>query len=334
MVDALEFQVRLSRGELFTLDVADTIPMSGITALIGPSGGGKTTLLRALAGLEQAGTINVTFRDQPWNSGGHRVPPEDRRIGFVFQNPALFPHLNVAGNLRYGARRREIKSFDAIVDALDLGALMSRSTSGLSGGEARRVALGRALASNPAVLFLDEPLNGLDMARKAELLPYIGRAVAEAKVPALYVTHSTSEVTTLADRVLGISGGRLTGWRTPPTRLTASVTSVSGGLMRVLIDGAEPGQGADITLPLIAKVGEQVGLGLPMDSLMVSTSDPGRSDALLKLPATVIEGDGGLTLDVFGQSMTLPRGGPHAIGAKLWISAVRVLPRPQEAIRR
>ncbi len=329
MVDTLDFRLNLSRGELFTLDVAESVPMNGITALIGPSGGGKTTLLRTLAGLERGGKIKISFRGQEWNGPSHRVSPEDRRIGFVFQSPALFPHLNVAGNIRFGARRREVKSFDAIVDALDLGALMSRSVEGLSGGEARRVALARALASNPAVLFLDEPLNGLDMARKAELLPYIGRAVAEARVPAIYVTHSMSEVTTLADRVLGIAGGRLTGWRTPPSRLIATVSAVSDGLMRVLVDGAEPGQGGDLTLPLIAKVGEKVGLGLPIDSLLISTADPGRSDAVLSVPATVAEADGGLTLDVFGQRLTLSRGGPHAVGAQVWLSAVRILPRPQ-----
>ncbi len=328
MAETLDFRIRLRRGALFSLDVAESVPLNGITALIGPSGGGKTTLLRALAALERADEATVRFRDQTWDAPGIRLAPEDRHVGFVFQNPALFPHLSVAENLRYGARRREVKSYDAIVDALDLGALMSRGVADLSGGEARRVALGRALASNPSVLFLDEPLNGLDTARKAELLPYIGRAVGEAKVPALYVTHSATEVATLADRVLGISGGRLTGWRTPPARLRAVVTSVTGGLMRVRILGADPGQGADMTLPLVARMGETVGLGLPLDSVLVSTSDPGRSDASLCLPATVMGTSGGLELDVFGQRVTLARGGPHAVGARLWLSVLRVLPRP------
>lgn len=257
------------------------------------------------------------------------MPPEERRIGFVFQSPALFPHLDVAGNLRYGARRREVQNYDAIIDALDLGKLMSRPVQGLSGGEARRVALGRAMASNPEVLFLDEPLSGLDMARKAELLPYIGRAVSEAQVPALYVTHSAAEVTTLADRVLGLAGGRLTGWQVPPPRLRAQVTSVGEGVMRVLVEGAQPGQGADLSLPVIGKVGECIGLGLPPDSILVSSDPPGRSDALATLPARVISGEGGLSLDVFGQKIILPKGGPYVVGADLWLSILRILPRPE-----
>ena len=331
MVDRLAFRVRLKRGTLFTLDAEESLPMEGITAIVGPSGGGKTTLLRALAGLETADEARIRFRGTDWDAPGTHVPPEDRRIGFVFQEPQLFPHLNVAGNLGYGARRREVRSYEAIIEALDLGPLMSRSIERLSGGEARRVALGRAMASNPGVLFLDEPLSGLDSARKSELLPYIGRAVGEARVPALYVTHAMDEVTTLADRVLGISGGRLTGWRTPPMRLRATVTSVSDGLMRVLIDGAEQGQGADLTLPLRARPGEKIGLGLPTDSLMISAAHPGRSDALAVLPGKVIEGDHALSLTVFGQRITLAKGGTHAIGAKVWLSVLRVLPRPERS---
>lgn len=327
--DVLSFHLNLKRGENFTLEVDGEIPLRGITAVIGPSGGGKTTLLRALSGLERGGQARVTFRGQAWDGQGGHLPPEERRIGFVFQRPSLFPHLNVAGNLHYGARRREVKNYDAIIDALDLKPLLTRDIEHLSGGEARRVALGRALASNPQVLFLDEPLSGLDRARKSELLPYIGRAVAEAQVPAVYVTHSHDEVSALADRVMGLAGGRLTGWRTAPARLRATVTSVTDGLMRVLIDGAESGQGADLSLPVIASVGEKVGLGLPPESLMVSTEPPGRSDALLLLPATVMDGKGGLILSVFGQTLQLAKGGPHAIGSRVWLSVLRVLPRPE-----
>lgn len=328
MADTLDFKLRLKRGALFQLDVEESIPLTGITAVVGPSGGGKTTFLRALAGLEAADEADVVFRDEPWDARGTHMPPEARRIGFVFQSPTLFPHLNVAGNLAYGARRREVKSYEAIVDALDLGPLLSRHVDALSGGEARRVALGRALASNPSILFLDEPLSGLDQARKAELLPYIGRAVGEARVPALYISHDQSEVVTLADRVIGLSGGRLTGWRTPPARLTATVTSVTDGVMRVLIDGALPGQGADLTLPLVAETGESVGLGLPGDSILISTDHPGRTDAVAVLPATVIEGAGSLNLEVFGQRIALAKGGPHVVGAKLWLSILRTLTRP------
>ncbi len=327
--ETLDFRIKVSPGPAFTLDVEDSLPLQGITAIVGPSGGGKTTLLRALAGLEPLKDAEVQFRGASWDGRDGHVPTQERRIGFVFQDPALFPHLSVERNLAYGAKRREVHNYDAIVEALDLGALMQRSIERLSGGEARRVALGRALAADPAILFLDEPLTGLDRDRKSELLPYIGRAVAEARVPALYVTHSVDEITALADRVLGVEGGRLTGWKPAPIRLTATVVATSSENLTARIDGAPAGAGAEVSLPLIAGQGEKIGLGIETGNLMLSASHPGRSDALLQLPASVIEGDEGLALDVFGQSIDFPRGGLHAVGAKLWVSVLRVAARPE-----
>lgn len=324
MAETLDFRVRLARGAEFALDVEGAVPLEGVTAITGPSGSGKTTLLRTLAGLEKAQTSDIRFRGESWNG----VPPEGRRIGFVFQSPALFPHLTVAGNLAYGARRRDVTSTSGIVEALDLGPLMGRAVRGLSGGEARRVALGRALASDPGVLFLDEPLAGLDDARKADLLPYIGRAVSEARVPALYVTHSRREITTLADRVLGLEAGRLTGWQRPPDRLVATVREVSGSQMTVEIDGAEAGEGR-LVLSRIAEPGEKVGLGLARDTLLLSAANPGRSDARIVLPATVIETDTGPALEVCGQRIGRPPVGLHAMGARLWLSVLDVMARPE-----
>ena len=329
MADTLEFRMRVAPGGPFTLDVEGQIPLEGITAIAGPSGGGKTTLLRALAGLEPTMRGFVRFRGTDWDGSEGHVPTQDRRIGFVFQDPALFPHLTVEGNMRYGAKRREVGSYDGIVEALDLGPLMPRTVGGLSGGEARRVALGRALAADPAVLFLDEPLSGLDGRRKAELLPYIGRAVAEARVPALYVTHSSREITALADRVLGLERGRLTGWQQAPNRLRATVVSTSSESLTARIDGAPEGAGADLTLPLIAGRGEKLGIGIENGSMMLSGAHPGRSDALLQMPAKVTETATGLTLDVFGQPLVFPRRGLHAVGAQVWVSVLEVAARPE-----
>lgn len=329
-VDMLEMRVALRRGDRFQLDVDGRIPLQGITAIVGPSGGGKTTLLRALAGLEAPDQADVRFGATVWDGPGVALPPEARRVGFVFQDAALFAHLTVAENVRYGARRRGVTNYGAIIDALDLGPLMQRRIAGLSGGEARRVALGRALASNPAILFLDEPLSGLDQSRKEELLPYIGRAVAEAQVPAIYVTHSRAEIAALADRVLGLEHGHLTGWKTPPIRFRARVTEVMGDSVRaVLVGASDEDAGARVVLPRLAEPGELVGLGVRAESLMVSAASPGRSDAVLQVPARVVEAEGGLLVDVYGERIALPSAGPHAIGAELWLSAREVSPRPE-----
>ncbi|MEL7151231.1 MAG: ATP-binding cassette domain-containing protein [Pseudomonadota bacterium] len=327
--DMLEMRLSLTRKAGFSMEIEGRIPLTGITAIAGPSGGGKTTFLRALAGLEALDEAEVRFGTTVWDGPGVSLPPEDRRVGFVFQSAALFPHLTVVQNIEYGAKRRGVAQYEAILEALDLGPLLQRRVPGLSGGEARRVALGRALASNPAILFLDEPLSGLDQARKEDLLPYIGRAVAEARVPALYVTHSRAEIAALADRVLGLEDGRLTGWAPPPIRLKARIMETTDTTARALLLGApEDMAGARVTVPRIAERGDIVGLGIRPESLMVSTASPGRSDAVLQVPASIVEQDGVMMVDVFGQRMALPHAGPHAIGTSVWISAREVAPRP------
>lgn len=322
-MDELVFEIKVSRGEAFTLDVNGSIPLEGVTALVGPSGGGKTTFLRAIAGLEPSARSKVAFRDTIWAEGRRSMKPEERRVGFVFQEPRLFPHLTVAGNLAYGAKRRGDPAYSAIVEALDLQPLMNRQVDGLSGGESRRVALGRALASDPALLVLDEPLTGLDPAAKRALLPYIARAVAEAQVPAIYVAHAIDEVTSLADRVLGVEAGRLTGWKVPPLRLAGRVIAVADGQMEVSVGETR------VKLPAVARVGEAVGLGVPPESLMLSAAHPVGSDAMLVLPAEVRAGSDGLHLDIAGQHVVLPHSARHVPGARLWVSALMVLARPQ-----
>ncbi len=335
MVSQLDFRIRLRRGQSFHLDAEESVPLSGVTALVGPSGSGKTTLLRALAGLDLqgGGERRVSFAGRDWDAPGVCVPPEDRLVGFVFQEPRLFPHLNVENNLNYGAKRRKVGSFDAIVEALDLGGFLDRDINGLSGGEARRVALGRALASNPAILFLDEPMAGLDAARKAEFLPYVARAVSQARVPALYVSHAGDEIVALADRVLEITAGHLTGWRTPPMRLLARVTTEMANGVEVRLLGAEDAElDGRFVLPMRAMPDELVGLGLAPESIHLSSNHPGEGSALTVLPAVHFPGEGAggrAVLEVVGQRMTLPARLRVPDSKELWLSILRVLPRPE-----
>jgi molybdate transport system ATP-binding protein len=199
----------------FTLDVGFRIERPGITALFGPSGAGKTTIVNAVAGLfhPREGRIAIGGRVLLDTKAGIRLAPRLRRIGYVFQEPRLFPHLTVEGNLRFGWRRAkepaDAAEFSGIVDMLGLAPFLARRPAKLSGGEKGRVALGRALLSSPSLLLLDEPLAALDAARKAEILPYFERLRDEAKLPMVYVTHSLEEVSRLADHVIVVREGRV-----------------------------------------------------------------------------------------------------------------------------
>jgi molybdate transport system ATP-binding protein len=199
----LDVALRHRQGD-FTVEAA--FRADGITALTGPSGAGKSTVLHVVAGLVRA-EGQVRFGDEVLAGPGIFVPPHRRRFGVVFQDHRLFPHLTVRGNLLYGAP--DDTGLARVVDLLGIDALLSRRPRDLSGGETQRVALGRALLSQPRMLLLDEPLAALDAARKAEVMPYL-RAVCEgAGVPILYVSHSTDEIAALAGQVLRMEAGRL-----------------------------------------------------------------------------------------------------------------------------
>ena len=195
----------------FRLDVSMSPPASGVTVLFGPSGSGKTTLLRCLAGLTRLdGRLQVA--GEVWQDGRNFVPPHKRGVGLVFQDAVLFEHLSVRENLLYGRRRRglgEDASFGEMVDLLDLGPLLQRRPTRLSGGERQRVAICRALLSEPRLLLLDEPLAGLDAARKAEVIPYLETLKAQASAPIFYVTHDVAEAARLGDRMLLMQAGRI-----------------------------------------------------------------------------------------------------------------------------
>lgn len=198
----------------FELDIGFSCEASGITAVFGRSGAGKTTLVNILAGLlrPDRGRISVGGSVLYCSERGIDLPPDRRRLGYVFQEGRLFPHLSVRGNLTYGYRRRSPGErrieFDQIVALLDLGELLGRRPQGLSGGEKQRVALGRALLANPRLLLMDEPLAALDQARKEEVLPFLERLRDELAIPIVYVTHSMEEIVRLADTLVLISDGR------------------------------------------------------------------------------------------------------------------------------
>jgi molybdate transport system ATP-binding protein len=187
-----------------------------VVGLCGPSGAGKTTLLELVAGLvpPEAGSIEVDGRVLTDVARGVDLPPRARRVGYVPQGDALFPHLSVRRNVFYGARARggaSCVSPERVLDGLEIAPLLDRRVAGLSGGERQRVALGRALLSGPALLLLDEPLTGLDAALKARVLPLLRFVRDELAVPVLYVTHHPDEVLAFCDRVLLMEQGRIAG---------------------------------------------------------------------------------------------------------------------------
>jgi molybdate transport system ATP-binding protein len=186
-----------------------------VTGLFGASGAGKTSLVNMMAGLlnPDRGVIAIDGEVLDDTAAGLHVPAHRRRVGYVFQEARLFPHLNVRHNLDYGRRMNGLahdpSHLARIVDMLDIGKLLDRRPGKLSGGERQRVALGRALLAQPRLLLLDEPLGSLDEERKAEILPYLMRLRDEANVPMVYVSHDADEMRQLATQVVLLKRGRV-----------------------------------------------------------------------------------------------------------------------------
>ncbi len=208
----LSVAVTKLRGS-FSLAARFELPTPGVAALFGRSGCGKSTLVNIIAGLLSADSGRVALGDEVLLDTARRidVPPERRRIGYVFQDARLFPHLSVAANLRYGERRAPAQRYvdlDTVAGLLDLGSLMDRRTHQLSGGERQRVAIGRALLSQPSLLLLDEPLASLDAARRGEVLPYLETLRDQLALPMVYVSHDFDEVLRLATHVVLMESGK------------------------------------------------------------------------------------------------------------------------------
>src|SRR5690554_7004310 len=193
----LQLKVRKRLGS-FTLDASLALPNRGVSALFGVSGSGKTSLLRLVAGLDRPDTGSIQLGDRYLVDTARRifVPPHQRNIGVVFQEARLFPHYRVRGNLTYGMPISARSRLEPIVDLLGIGALLDRMPGTLSGGEAQRVSIGRALLTDPALLLMDEPLTGLDGARKKELLDYLVALTRELEIPVVYISHDTQEIST------------------------------------------------------------------------------------------------------------------------------------------
>lgn len=199
----------------FLLDVSLALPMRGITAVFGDSGAGKTTFLRCIAGLERPDQGRLIVGGDTWQDTAIELDRavHERRVGYVFQEPRLFTHLDVRGNLEYGRRRAGANdhglTLDRVAGLLGLEGLLGRAPRDLSGGEAQRVAIGRALLSAPSLVLMDEPLASLDTARKEEILPFLDRLHAELSIPVIYVSHNLDEVCRLCDYLVVLDRGQV-----------------------------------------------------------------------------------------------------------------------------
>ncbi|WP_233079351.1 molybdenum ABC transporter ATP-binding protein [Rheinheimera soli] len=238
----------------FKLQINTHIALTGITAIFGRSGSGKTSLLRALAGLEPKVTGDICFGEQVWLSDTYKCPAEQRRIGLVSQNDSLLPHLTVEQNLLFGYQRtspdlRQLHPED-IYQQLDLTPLLHRSVQQLSGGQKQRVALGRALLAQPQLLLLDEPLSALDRIGRQEIVPYLRKVLIDINIPVLFISHQLEDVVQLADYLVLIEQGQL---------------KAQGALAKLL--HSEPGLQSEAMSLLYARQ-------LPKDELLSSSVSP------------------------------------------------------------
>ncbi len=284
-----------------TLAIAFEAPTPGVIALFGPSGAGKSTLLQAIAGLLRADRVRVELD----NLALHTMPPEERGIGYVFQEGRLFPHMSVANNLRYGLRRAGPGrlAFDDVVELLALGKLLRRRPATLSGGERQRTAIGRALLRQPRLLLMDEPLSALDQPRRDEILPYLARLRGAFGLPIVYASHALDEVMRLADTLVLLEAGRVLragklGDVATDVRMPIAAREGAGGVLRGRIASHEPERrlsavacGADlIWVPLTdAAIGTKVRLLIPAREVVLALDTPRMISVNNIIPATVID---------------------------------------------
>ncbi len=297
-------------NRLGSFELAAKFESSGrLTALFGPSGSGKTSIINMIGGLARPtrGLIRADERVLVDTANRIVLPPNKRRIGYVFQDARLFPHLTVAQNLKYGRwfapSGERYADMGAIVDMLGIGALLERKPSALSGGEKQRVAIGRALLASPRLVLMDEPLASLDEARKREILPYIERLRDETKVPIVYVSHSISEVARLATDIVVLSHGKVVVAGSAgqvmrrPDLLPVEDQAEGGAVLEARVARQDPANGMTVlTSPAGAFIvpavdapdGAALRLRIRARDVMVATEEPRGLSALNVLPGKVV----------------------------------------------
>ncbi|WP_299678630.1 molybdenum ABC transporter ATP-binding protein [uncultured Roseobacter sp.] len=318
------------RFDGFELNVAFEAP-TGITVLFGRSGAGKSTIIDAVAGLLRPETGRIVSDGEVLfdSTTGETTPPHRRRVGYIFQDARLFPHLTVRQNLGYGRwfapKTAPREDLGRIVDLLGIGHLLARRPAHLSGGERQRVAIGRALLASPRIILADEPLAALDEQRKAEILPYFERLRDEVSVPILYVSHAAAEVARIATTVVALSNGRVArqgpaadvlsdpaitpiGVRAAGAMLDAQVTQHHNDGLTTLETA-----GAKLLLPRVTQPpGTHVRVWIEAQDVMLATQRPSGISALNVLKVRVNElrfgaGPGVLVQLAFGDAMLLSR---------------------------
>lgn len=297
--------IKLRRTSGFSLDARLEVGRR-VTALYGPSGSGKTTLLRLIAGLERGtkhDSIEISYDDTVWQNSTRFVPPHERRVAYVFQQPQLFPHLTVRGNLDYGAKRarKTVLSRQQVESWLDLNTLLDKRPQQLSGGEAQRVAIGRALLGDARCILLDEPLGSIDQAARQRILPYLSRLHHELDLPVVYVSHSLDEVNYLADYVYQLDNGRIKASGSIfETSASLSLARSEGDELATVVEcrarGFDTGfQLAELALGRHAlfvatthmQIGESVRVRIPARDVSITLEPPSNTSILNILPATV-----------------------------------------------
>lgn len=331
----LALQVRHRFGG-FALDV-DVAAPPGVTVLFGPSGSGKTTLVNAVAGLLRPDSGRIAVGD--WTlldtGAGHCLPPHRRRIGYVFQEGRLFPHLSVRQNLAYGRwfapRDSRPESLDRVVELLGIGHLLRRRPGTLSGGEKSRVAIGRALLAAPRLILADEPLAALDEARKAEILPYFERLRDEVSVPILYVSHASAEVARLATTVIALREGRVVAMGSP-ARVLGDVAAVGVRDIASVLRARVSAHHADglselataagpLLLPRVPEApGTQIRVRIAANEVILAREAPSGLSALNVLRGTIAEirpgrGPAALVVLAMGEERLSARVTRRSVGA-------------------